>query len=73
MSFTKVCSVGDIWEGEMEPFTVDGHEILLVGVEGGDIKAFQGSVSNFVFEAVLILPALPWQGWKNRLIAPSPG
>ena len=40
MSFTKVCSVDDIWEGEMEPFTVDGHEILLVGVEGGDIKAF---------------------------------
>ena len=42
MSFTKVCSVGDIWEGEMEPFTVDGHDILLVGVEGGEIKAFQG-------------------------------
>ena len=42
MSFTKVCSVDDIREGEMEPFTVDGHEILLVGVEGGDIKAFQG-------------------------------
>ena len=39
MSFTKVCSVGDIWEGEMEPFTVDGHEILLVGVEGGDTRA----------------------------------
>ena len=43
--------------------------------EDNDIlkKASAGSVSNFVFEAVLILPALPWQGWKNRLIAPSPG
>jgi toluene monooxygenase system protein B len=27
MSFTKVCTVDDVWEGEMAPFTVDGHEI----------------------------------------------
>lgn len=42
MSFTKVCAVDDLWEGEMESFTVNGHEILLVGVDGGQIKAFQG-------------------------------
>lgn len=42
MSFTKVCTVDDVWEGEMEAFTVDGQEILLVCAEGGEIKAFQG-------------------------------
>ena len=33
----------------------------------------QGSVSNFVFKAVLIRPGLLRQGEKNRLIVPSPG
>ena len=42
MSFTKVCTVDDLWEGEMESFTVNGHDILLVAAEGGVIKAFQG-------------------------------
>lgn len=42
MSFTKVCTVDDLWEGEMEPFTVNGHEIVLVCAEGGNVKAFQG-------------------------------
>jgi toluene monooxygenase system ferredoxin subunit len=42
MGFTKVCSVEDLWEGEMEAFTVNGHDIMLVCAEGGAIKAFQG-------------------------------
>jgi toluene monooxygenase system ferredoxin subunit len=42
MSFQKVCTLDDLWEGEMESYTVDGQEILLVCAEGGDIKAFQG-------------------------------
>ena len=42
MGFTKVCTVDDLWEGEMEAFTVNGHEILVVCAEGGEIKAFQG-------------------------------
>ena len=33
----------------------------------------KGSVSNFVFKAVLIRPGLLRQGEKNRLTAPSPG
>ena len=33
----------------------------------------RGSVSNFVFKAVLIRPGLLRQGEKNRLTAPSPG
>jgi len=42
MGFKKVCTLDDLWEGEMESFNVDGQEILLVCAEGGDIKAFQG-------------------------------
>ena len=42
MGFKKICTLDDIWEGEMESFNVDGQEILLVCAEGGDIKAFQG-------------------------------
>lgn len=41
MSFTKVCTVDDVWEGEMAPFSVNGHEIVLVCGDGGSIKAFQ--------------------------------
>jgi toluene monooxygenase system ferredoxin subunit len=42
MGFKKVCTLDDLWEGEMESFEVDGHDVLLVCAEGGDIKAFQG-------------------------------
>ena len=42
MGFKKVCTLDELWEGEMESFEVDGQEILLVCAEGGDIKAFQG-------------------------------
>lgn len=42
MSFTKVCTVDDLWEGEMESFKVNGHDIVLVCAEGGEFKAFQG-------------------------------
>lgn len=42
MSFTKVCVLEDLWEGEMESFTVNGQDILLVCTEGGVVKAFQG-------------------------------
>lgn len=43
MSFTKICTVDDVWEGEMKSFSVNGQEILVVCAEGGDIKAFQGA------------------------------
>lgn len=42
MAYVKVCSLDDLWEGEMESFDVNGHEILLVCAEGGTVKAFQG-------------------------------
>ncbi|WP_142804791.1 Rieske 2Fe-2S domain-containing protein [Tepidiphilus sp. J10] len=42
MPYTKVCTLDDLWEGEMASYTVNGHEILLVSLDGGEIKAFQG-------------------------------
>jgi len=42
MAFVKLCSLDDLWEGEMDSFEIDGQEVLLVCAEGGDIKAFQG-------------------------------
>ena len=43
MAFTKVCTLDEVWEGEMESFDVAGHEVLVACVEGGDFKAFQGT------------------------------
>ncbi|NMM28282.1 MAG: Rieske 2Fe-2S domain-containing protein [Glaciimonas sp.] len=42
MTFKKVCTLDDLWEGEMESFEVNGLDILLVCAAGGVIKAFQG-------------------------------
>ncbi len=42
MGFTKVCTVDELWEGEMGAYTVNGQEILLVCADGGEFKAFQG-------------------------------
>jgi toluene monooxygenase system ferredoxin subunit len=43
MTFEKICTLDDVWEGEMDAFeTRDGQTILIVGLEGGGIRAFQG-------------------------------
>lgn len=42
MTFERVCGLDDLWEGEMESYEVNGHEVLLVSTVGGGIRAFQG-------------------------------
>ncbi|TAM54307.1 MAG: 2Fe-2S ferredoxin [Paraburkholderia sp.] len=42
MSYQKVCTLDDVWEGEMTEVEVDGHVIVLVRPEGGEPRAFQG-------------------------------
>jgi toluene monooxygenase system ferredoxin subunit len=41
MGFVRVCSLDDIWEGEMESFDVDGTEILVAHLDGGEVVATQ--------------------------------
>ncbi|TBR15189.1 MAG: 2Fe-2S ferredoxin [Rugosibacter sp.] len=42
MAFEKVCKLDDLWEGEMESFQVNGQEVLVVSLDGGAIRAYQG-------------------------------
>ncbi|SBP89745.1 Rieske 2Fe-2S domain-containing protein [Thiomonas delicata] len=42
MAFKKICTLDDLWEGEMESFEIDGQEVVVVRIEGGDIKVYQG-------------------------------
>ena len=42
MAMEKICTLDDVWEGEMDCFEVeDGREVLVVCLEGGEVKAFQ--------------------------------
>ncbi len=42
MAFTKICSLDELWEGEMEMRPVGKVPVLLVYPEGGAVKAYQG-------------------------------
>ncbi len=42
MAFEKICTLDDIWEGDMNSFDLNGVEVLLVWPSGGEIKAYQG-------------------------------
>ncbi|MES2237699.1 MAG: Rieske 2Fe-2S domain-containing protein [Pseudomonadota bacterium] len=42
MAFAKVCELDDLWEGEMESYQVNGREVLLIGLDGGEIRVCQG-------------------------------
>ena len=43
MSFQRVCSKDDLWEGEMAVFQVGGQEVLLIHLEGGEVRAIPPS------------------------------
>lgn len=42
MAFRKACNLDDLWEGEMTEVDVGEHVVLLVRIDGGDVRAFQG-------------------------------
>ena len=37
-----VASLDDLWEGEMTAVEVEGHRVLVLRVDGGDVHAYQG-------------------------------
>jgi toluene monooxygenase system ferredoxin subunit len=41
MGFKKICTLDDVWEGEMAAFEMDDHEILIIHSEAGKIIATQ--------------------------------
>jgi len=41
MAFSKVCTLDDLWKGEMEAFEIDGTDVLLVHTDSGKIHAVQ--------------------------------
>lgn len=42
MAFQKACTLDEVWEGEMTEVEIGEHVVLLVGIEGGGVRAFQG-------------------------------
>lgn len=42
MAFQKVCTLDDIWEGEMLEVEIDDHVVVLVCPAESEIRAFQG-------------------------------
>ena len=40
MAFEKVCSLDDLWEGDMKEFSVNGRKVLVVHSEGGHVAGF---------------------------------
>jgi toluene monooxygenase system ferredoxin subunit len=52
MDFVRVCSLDDLWEGDMAVYEVSGQDILLVHAEGGTIAAFEPECPHQKFALV---------------------
>lgn len=43
LRWIDVADVADVWEGELVDFDVDGEEVVIAHLDGGELKAFQGT------------------------------
>lgn len=67
--YQKVCDLDDVWEGEMDVFEVNGQEVLIVHIEGGEVKAFnpvcphqeQALIDGDFENCIITCPAHLWQ------------
>ncbi|MFD2474234.1 Rieske 2Fe-2S domain-containing protein [Amycolatopsis silviterrae] len=41
MGYVRVCSLDDVWEGDMESFEVGDKEVLIAHLDGGEVVATQ--------------------------------
>ena len=53
--FKRVCSLDDLWEGDMESFDVDGKEILVIHADGGKLFAVSEPGKEEMRPRVLVL------------------
>lgn len=69
MAYRRICSLDDIWEGEMQSFQLGKDDILVVHAEGGVVRAFDNicphqdaELSKGTLEGyTLTCPAHLWQ------------
>ncbi|WP_214368413.1 Rieske 2Fe-2S domain-containing protein [Pseudonocardia sp. H11422] len=52
MGFVRVCSLDDLWEGEMDSFEVGDKEVLLAHLDGGEVVATQAICPHQQIELV---------------------
>jgi toluene monooxygenase system ferredoxin subunit len=52
MAFERICSLDDLWEGEMREFSVRGRRVLVVHAEGGTVSAFAALCPHQAFPLV---------------------
>jgi toluene monooxygenase system ferredoxin subunit len=43
LSYQRACSLDDLWEGEMLEVDVADRAVLLVRLDGGEVRAFQST------------------------------
>jgi len=41
--YMRVCSLDDLWEGDMESFEISGTQVLVIHTDGGEVFAVQGT------------------------------
>jgi len=69
MSFQLVCTLDDLWEGEMQTFVVGSREVLMVNAGDGNIRAFDpicphqeyALVEGTLEGKIITCPAHLWQ------------
>lgn len=52
MAFEQVCSLDDLWEGEMKEFSVNGRKVLVVHSEGGQMAGFAALCPHQAFPLI---------------------
>jgi toluene monooxygenase system ferredoxin subunit len=42
MAFHRVCSIDDVWEGDMQGFSVGGKPVIVINQGGGVVHVYDG-------------------------------
>ncbi|WP_088287588.1 Rieske 2Fe-2S domain-containing protein [Kineosporia sp. A_224] len=65
--WVNAADVGDLWEGDVLDVEVDDEQVLLVHLEGGPVKAYQGMCPH---QEVLLADG-EWDPDTNVLVCPG--